>query len=377
MWLSCLAAVLLQGGGPPKAPEAGEQTTERKPQNVLFLEKARIEHKDGRVTIVYQIGHDPKRETEKLLTRFKSPAGWIHTSEEFHLLVISDRKENVQVMDQILRAAMSPPPQVKIEVQVIEVRWTKDQQIGLFGDLTGNFAIWQKSLPSDALIRELRMNFSPTAASGSSPFIGSSFRFFSSHDERGTVGGVLQAFLERGRAEVKSSPTVWVRTGETAQIHSGEKVPIPHSVIHPGGVNTTVKFEKTGVTLQVTPHVVARDLVGLKVEPSVTAVLGREIIASSKGENITAPTLTERNLKTDIIARSGETVLIGGLIRKESVTVRRGIPLLMDIPLLGALFSRHETQELVTEIIFLLRPTVYATLQRTPHGIIDPEHGWK
>jgi type II secretory pathway component GspD/PulD (secretin) len=73
-----------------------------------------------------------------------------------------------------------------------------------------------------------------------------------------------------------------------------------------------------------------------------------------------------------VIARTGEEIVIGGLIRKEKVHTRRGIPLLMDIPLIGALFSKIEEQELNTEIIFLLRPTVYPTMQHTPRGMFDP-----
>jgi len=362
---------------PPQPPPAAEpEKAARNPaQDVLFLEKARIKNKDGRVTIVYQVGHEHGRNVVPLIDRFKSAQGWIFENEPLHLLVVTDLPENVDKIDEILRAALTPEPQVKIEVQVVEVRWTHGLEVGFFGDAAADSALWLKSTPTDAFLREIRINLKPSAATGTSAFIGSSFKFSSTDPERGTIGGILQAFVERGRAEVKSNPTIWVRSGKEAFIQSGEEVPFPESLIHPGGVNTTVRYKTTGVELTVTPHVVSKDFVSLDLNPKVTAVLGQEVIASAAGGTTIAPSFTTRSLKTSVIARTGEEIVIGGLVRKEKFTTRRGIPILMDIPLLGALFSRLEERELQTEIIFLLRPTVYASMQQAPRGLVDPARG--
>lgn len=359
----------------PGAPPPENRPPRSPAQDVLFLEKARVKNADGRVTVVYQVGHNHGQHIQPLIQNFKSPQGWIWQNEPLHLLVVTDLPENVEKIDEILRAALTPEPQVKIEVQVIEVRWTKGFELGFFGDANASSALWLKSTPTRAFLQEMRVNLRPSAATGTSPFVGSSFKFASMDTAGGSIAGILQTFVERGRAEVKSNPVVWVRSGQSGYIQSGEKVPFPESLIHPGGVNTTVKYEQTGVELTVTPHVVSKDFVSLELNPKVTAVLGQEVIASGAAGTTIAPSFTTRQLKTSVIARTGEEIVVGGLIRKEKFLTRRGIPLLMDIPLLGALFSRVEERELQTEIIFLLRPTVYATMQQAPRGLVDPMRG--
>lgn len=358
---------------PSNPPGQGDLERKQAGDDAMFLEKARIEHKDGRVTYIYQVGNGIGSQIRPLIEPFKSPSGWIFENATLNLLVITDQKENAEKIGEILKASLTPEPQVRIEAQVIEVRWTKDFQLGFFGD-QANTALWIKSANQHSFFTEARLNFTPEAALAPSPFIGSGFKFFSTDNEFGTFSGVLQSFVQRGRAEIKSNPSVWVKTGMEATIQSGEEVPFPNTTILPGGVATTgVSFRPTGVELKVKPHVISRDFVTLEIYQSVSASVGRiEIVTTPGAGTVFAPLITTRSLKTVVVARNSEEVVIGGLIRKESTEVRRGIPLLMDIPVLGALFSRISEEESNTELIFIIKPIVYPTGRDTPRNIINP-----
>jgi general secretion pathway protein D len=159
-----------------------------------------------------------------------------------------------------------------------------------------------------------------------------------------------------------------------AEIQSGEEIPYPNTIIVPGGLaQTTVTYAKTGVNLKVKPHVVSRDYVTLEILQTVSASVGRqEIVSTAAAGTIFAPLITTRSLKTVVISRNGEEVVIGGLIRKETSEVKRGLPLLMDIPFLGYLFSRTSEEETNTELIFIIKPVVYPTGRETPRSLINP-----
>lgn len=368
-----------QDAKPPEQPPAPPQPKpdlERKQsgEDAMFLEKSRVEHKDGRVTYVYQVGSGVGGQIKGLIERFMSPQGWIYENAPLNLLVITDMKENSDKVAEILRAALAPEPQVRIEAQVIEVRWTKEFQLGFFGDQP-NSALWVKSATMGTFFSEARLNYRPAAALAASPFIGSGFKFFDSDTAYGTFSGVIETFVQRGRAEIKSNPSVWVKSGLEATIQSGEEVPFPNTTIHPGGVATTgVSFKPTGVKLVVKPQVVSREFVTLEIYQEVTASVGRtEIVTTPGAGTVFAPLITTRSLKTTVIARNGEEVVIGGLIRKESSEIRRGLPLLMDIPYLGLLFSRTSEEESNTELIFIIKPVVYPTGRDTPRNIIGPK----
>ncbi len=349
----------------PEAPKTGGD-------EAMLLEKSRIEHKDGRVTYIYQVGQGLGAQIRPLIEQFKSPTGWIFENTPLSLLVITDQKENADKIAEILRASLTPEPQVRIEAQVIEVRWTKEFQLGLFGD-QANSALWIKSANQSTFFSEARLNFRPAAALAASPFIGSGFKFFHADNEFGTFSGIIENFMQRGRAEIKSNPSVWVKSGMEAVIQSGEEVPFPNTTIHPGGVATTgVSFRPTGVELKVKPHLVSRDFVLLDIYQSVSASVGRtEIVTTPGAGTVFAPLITTRSLKTTVVARNAEEVVIGGLIRKESNEVRRGLPLLMDIPFLGYLFSRTSQEESNTELIFIIKPVVYPTGRDTPRNLIN------
>jgi general secretion pathway protein D len=372
LWISTFVAAQ----DTPKPPEQPKPELERKQsgEDSMFLEKSRVEHKDGRVTYVYQVGSGIGAQIKPLIEQFKSPQGWIFENAALNLLVITDVKESAEKIAEILRAALTPEPQVRIEAQVIEVRWTKEFQLGFFGDQP-NSALWIKSATMGTFFSEARLNYRPAAALAASPFIGSGFKFFDSDTAYGTFSGVVETFVQRGRAEIKSNPSVWVKTGQEATIQSGEEVPFPNTTIHPGGVATTgVSFRQTGVELKVRPHVVSRDFVSLEISQSVSASVGRtEIVTTPGAGTVFAPLITTRSLKTTVIARNAEEVVIGGLIRKESTEVRRGLPLLMDIPYLGFLFSRTSEEESNTELIFIIKPVVYPTGRDTPRNIIGPK----
>ena len=172
----------------------------------------------------------------------------------------------------------------------------------------------------------------------------------------GAVRAVVNALAEESLVNVISTPSVLVLDNHTAAIHVGDQQPIQSMVsVTDGGVSqSSINYKDTGVKLEVTPSVNDGGLVTLDVMQSVTDV-GPEDSATGQRS------FTERNLSSRIAVRSGDSVVLGGLIRDNSTQSKSGVPLLMDIPVLGSLFSNTRDSTVRTELLIFITPKVVET----------------
>ena len=172
----------------------------------------------------------------------------------------------------------------------------------------------------------------------------------------GDMKAVVNALAEESLVNVISTPSVLVLDNHTAAIHVGDQQPIQSMVsVTDGGVaQTSIEYKDTGVKLEVTPSVNDGGLVTLDIMQSVTDV-GPEDSATGQRS------FTEREVSSRIAVRSGDSVVLGGLIRDNSTQSKSGVPLLMDIPVLGSLFSNTRDNTVRTELLVFITPKVMET----------------
>lgn len=177
-------------------------------------------------------------------------------------------------------------------------------------------------------------------------------------DSAGAVKAVVNALAEKSLINVISTPSVMVLDNHTAAIHVGDQQPIRSaSTITTGGnVQQSIQYKDTGVKLEVTPSVNDGGLVTLDINQSITDV---GPVDAATGQR----SFLERTVSSRVAIRSGESVVLGGLIRDNESQGRSGIPLLMDIPGLGALFSTNSTVSSRTELLIFISPRVVEGLQ--------------
>jgi general secretion pathway protein D len=172
----------------------------------------------------------------------------------------------------------------------------------------------------------------------------------------GDMKAVVNALAEESLVNVISTPSVLVLDNHTAAIHVGDQQPIQSMVsVTDGGVaQTSIEYKDTGVKLEVTPSVNDGGLVTLDIMQSVTDV-GPEDSATGQRS------FTERQVSSRIAVRSGASVVLGGLIRDNDAKSKSGVPLLMDIPVLGSLFSNTSNTLVRTELLIFITPKVVET----------------
>lgn len=154
---------------------------------------------------------------------------------------------------------------------------------------------------------------------------------------------------------VISNPTLVVRDGISASIQVGNDIPTVGSTTFTDNLESqtqSVEYRKTGVQLNVTPTINAQGLVVLQIDQTISNT-------SPTGPSVAGnPSIFERSIKTEVIAQSGQTVLLGGLISENKSSGDSKVPLLGDVPLLGNLFKSESEQSEKTELVIFITPRI-------------------
>lgn len=160
----------------------------------------------------------------------------------------------------------------------------------------------------------------------------------------------LSALQSEGRGEVISTPRVITANGKEASIEQGREIPYQESA---SSGATSVSFKKAVLSLTVKPQITPDDRV----------VMDLSVTNDSQGENVStgvgsAPAIDTRRLNTQVLIRSGETVVLGGVFQQENSSSQAKVPLLGDIPLIGALFRNDIKSSQKRELLIFVTPKV-------------------
>lgn len=345
--------------------------SEREP---LAVERFR-EERDGVVSVFFQIGRDNAKLLLPLLQKFLTPKGELLENEPLRMLMIRDVKENIERVTSVLRLLDAPDPQILIEATIVEVTNDFNLQIGVEGinqtplppatplRPIPEMAVYTRSPESTSMFRELAARFQPSEyvrslQPGATPYQGAALGFGSVNDFM-SFSGVIRLMSDKGYAKILSRPRIMVKSGKAAEIFSGEKTPFlkANLVGNPPVISGSYEWLETGILLKITPRMVSQDIVEVELKPSVKTIIGNVAIQNG-GMTSFIPAYLERRADTTVAVPDGAEIVIGGLQRSEKTTDDTGIPLLMDIPILGYLFKRHEEKEVTTNIVIVVRPTV-------------------
>jgi len=260
-------------------------------------------------------------------------------------LVIRTSPRNLEAIRSIVQNLDRARPQVLIKVLIAEVTLDKDTRFGVEGFWENKFRV-----NGDAITQRHGTDFDLPTQGLATLLTGDEMKF------------ALNAFADEGKLKVLATPRILVLDNETANINVGKEVPrITNSTINElGNTVNTVTYESVGILLEVTPHINFDGLVTMDVHPEISDIApASEAVVITPGAS--SPTFNVNYANTTVAARTGQTVVIGGLIREsESNTVSK-VPILGDIPILGFLFSNTIKQTVKRELMIFLTPLVSYT----------------
>ncbi|MGN4980322.1 secretin [Aeromonas dhakensis] len=246
-------------------------------------------------------------------------------------IIFSGRYSDYQRLVELLDFVDQRPRQVLLQAVIAEVKVTNDSSLGFEwnvtkGDITG----------------------------GTTGLIGKTGNL-NLNGVFGDVTAKFSAALSEGNAKVLSSPRLVVLDQETASINIGDQIVVKTGEISNGGsggdpqLTTSYKYIDTGLTLEITPSINDDGLIEMTISQEISSV--------SAGGGDTPP-INRRAVQSKLLADSGKTVYLGGLLSQSKTDNEEKVPLLGDIPVLGSLFKYQTKKHEKTELVLLITPFV-------------------
>ncbi|MCM0083899.1 pilus assembly protein N-terminal domain-containing protein [Geomonas sp. Red32] len=163
---------------------------------------------------------------------------------------------------------------------------------------------------------------------------------------------VLKALVTKNLAKVLAEPNLLVKSGQTGKFLAGSKIPFSY-VSGVGSLSTTsIQFIDVGVKLNFKPEVLESGLISLKIDPAeVSSITGTLAVNGY-------PIIDTREVRTQVQLKDGESLVLAGLLQEESIKVMSKMPILGDIPILGALFRSTQDNKTEKELVFFITPRI-------------------
>ena len=251
-------------------------------------------------------------------------------------LLISAAASDWLAIQKMLDELDHSPAQILIEASILEVTLTKDFRFGVDWSVLG---------------AGTRLNVSDLT-NGASAVAGKSPGFSVTYLDK-SVKAAINTLDSRTGVEVISAPKIIALDNHTATLEVGDQVPIITQSQQSTATSTaplvnSVDYRNTGVIMSVTPRITGDDKISLTISQEVSSV------SQTTSSGINSPTIQQRRFDSALILTNGGVVALGGLISSSRNTGQNGIPVLNNIPGVGALFRGRSTSDQRTELIILL-----------------------
>jgi type IV pilus assembly protein PilQ len=320
-------------------------------------------------TRVFRINYAGADSVAKTLEQLATPnRGQVVAYQGANSVIVTDVPSVVARMDTLVRSLDRRTPQVSIDAKIIFVDRTDVQELGIVydlkdvnGDSYGNSINEVIAVPdpfnpgsfTNETLVDLAGNSIAALANANDRVLSPSLQILASTAFGNfSLSAFIEALEQHKLSDVQAAPSIQVVDNHRARIQVGEKTPV--RVLDSGSGNVqaqaTVTWEDTGIILEVTPHVTNNLQILLDVS------------AERSGIQVDIPdigyTFKKQIGQTRLLLDDGETMVIGGLTLSEVERSETGIPLLMNIPVIGALFRTTKTSEKKQDLIILVTPHI-------------------
>lgn len=280
--------------------------------------------------------------------------GRIEADSRSSSIIVTDTEENIQRIEQLVRALDTAPLQVMIEGKIVEAKEDMGRNFGINWGYTG------QDVPLGGLTFGQSGRVSPRlpSAATSLDFRLGTLSFF------GDLDAKLALFERQSMAKIISSPRVVTMNAQQATIDQSIQIPVLTQAAATGGATTTqplvsVTYRPVPTTLTVTPQITSGGDILMQVN------FRREFLGAADGDN--AP-IESRNVQTNVMVKNGQTAVIGGVYQSDTTEGETGTPYLRNIPILGWLFKSTDKTSLRNELLVFITPRILNADRTLPKG---------
>jgi type II secretory pathway component GspD/PulD (secretin) len=255
-------------------------------------------------------------------------AGSIIVDNRLNSLIVTGSDGTLTTVKDFLASVDVPQPQVSLELKFLEVSTNASRNLGVSWNAAVESSWTEIDRPGEAL---------DGGSIGLQTFARSALE----------LSSTINFLLSSGQAKLLANPKITTMDGLQANIHLGDRIPLVYYDPRAGLYQAT--YIDVGVVLTITPIVNGDGYITTQVNPEISSV-------TNFIQNF--PQVTTRSTNTTVRVKDGETIIIGGLLSDNERISLQKIPILGDIPIIGALFRNKSTTIDSTEVVFMVTPRV-------------------
>jgi type IV pilus assembly protein PilQ len=330
------------------------------------------------ITETYRINFGTAAELATALTPIKSARGQVTSAPGANALIVTDIARVHDAVRELVGNLDVRTPQVQIQAKIVFVNRTDLNEFGITYDLKdsrgnqlnvvspgaadsdgdGVIELPGEQVETGTNVFSLGGNSVAALGNANTRVVGPTLTLLTSLlIGRHTLINFIEALSSVNMSDIQAVPSVMVLDNQQARIQVGQETPL--RTIDAGATGAgaggqlptaTVQLQETGIILQVTPHVTNNE--------NILLDLLAERSDAQLAESDVGFIFNTQNAQTRVLVEDGETVVIGGLTVTEKSDVRSGIPLLMELPLIGKLFRVDREQTVQRDLIILVTPHI-------------------
>jgi type II secretion system protein D len=277
--------------------------------------------------------------------KFKGKTFVIADKRTNSLIVTTDAPENLIMLEMLIRQLDTEVPQVLIEVAIVDVTLTDEDKLGIN---------WTWKDLHTGTIREAP---ELTGTMEWAPDITGPYTLFLSNKH---IDVLVRALAERNKLDILSTPRILTLDNEEAVIYIGTEEPVLQDISYDedtGKWDYDYEYEEMGTKLTVTPQINPDKFVRLKLKQEIRRYKGTRTVEMAEG-TAELPTYDIQEATASMLVKNGHTVIVGGMIKEETVEFKSKVPFLGSIPGVGLLFRKKELKKERKELIMLATPYV-------------------
>ena len=347
-------------GGIIRVDEAGKMHAEaldRESARAKQLELVPLE------TAIIKLNYANAGELNGALQSSVSRRGQIQVDKRTNSLIVTDLPGNIETVTKMAQTLDSTTPQIEITAKLVDVDAEALRGMGIEWNVApATPEFWtgvddplnpgKKVLPGGGPIHNNDYTINAAGEHNTAIADPATKLTFGLFKDWASIEAQLSLLEQNRKANIISNPRVTTVDNREAKILVGQKIPL---IVQDVAGNPVSQLQTIGIQLKVTPHLTQDKKIVMDLHPEVSdlstqsTVQGGVIINTSEAD-------------TRVMVDDGQTAVIGGLIRTNDSHVRRGVPLLKDIPLLGMLFRSDNTIKQNRELIIFVTPRLLAEL---------------
>lgn len=359
-----------------------------KEDNVLKVQSKASLAQEPLQEAIISLDYTTAAEAETVIRPFLTQGrGSVQADKRSNTIIVSDVPSKIAQIREIVARIDTQTPQVLIESRILETAKNPRQDYGIRWDSLRNYELALKNLGYKFNPTSGALSFYP-GGEKTQPIKTADIAVLSASDFR-----VLISFLDsNGETELLASPRLVTADNTEAKISIAQQFPIAQFSFNQQTASLEVsgfEFKDIGILLGVTPHINRNGFITMDIKPEISSFDPTRVQTFGGAVSASVPIIDTRNMSASVMVKDGHTLAIGGLIREDITRSFTKVPVMGDIPGLGAAFRSKSYEKTKRNLLIFITPTVvgpegstgyedqYSGVKHNPDDDFANPTGWR